>query len=106
MSALRSACLLTAIVFLGTAPALYPHQAGGKDSRQLVLLVAVPDDRPTVAEASWNDHVAMYQALRGRGFQAGQILTLSGAVGRQQLLDFLRDAGRRVAKWPDGLVVL
>jgi hypothetical protein len=78
----------------------------GKDPRRLALLIAVPDERAAYAEAAWNDQAAMHQALRARGVAPGQILTLGGSVGRAQVLDFLRDAGRRVAKWQDGLVIL
>src|SRR5262249_23015650 len=86
-------------------PHAYPMQPASQQPRQLALLITVPDDGD-YAEAAWNDQLAVYQALRARGFQPGQILTLSGPVRRADVLDFLVGASRRLAQWRDGLVFL
>jgi hypothetical protein len=94
---------ILSLPFLTVALLGGPPAAGEKTKRQLALLIAAPQKGE---EAMRNDQEAVYQALRQRGFQPEEILTLSGPVSRALLLAFLREAGRRVADWPDGSVFL
>jgi hypothetical protein len=70
---------------------------------RLALLVAAP--MPGEA-AMHDDLVAMYDALRARGFRPEEILAVDGPVRRDLLMALLRDAGARVAGWSRGDVFL
>ena len=72
-------------------------------SSRLALLVAAP--MPGEA-AMHDDLVAMYGALRARGFRPEEILALDGPVRRDLLAAFIRDAGAWVAGWSRGDVFL
>src|SRR5262245_51662183 len=70
----------------------------GKTPR-LALLVAAPWAGET---AMHNDLVAIYNALRQRGFAPEEFLVLEGSLTRSVLLAFLRDAQRRIGAWQRG----
>ncbi len=72
----------------------------GKDQR-LALLVAAPWEGET---AMHNDLVAIYNALRQRGFAPEEFLVLEGSLTRSVLLAFLHDAQRRIGTWQRGEV--
>jgi hypothetical protein len=70
----------------------------GKTPR-LALLVAAPWAGET---AMHNDLVAIYNALRQRGFAPEEFLVLEGSLTRSVLLAFLRDVQRRIGSWQRG----
>jgi hypothetical protein len=70
----------------------------GKAPR-LALLVAAPWAGET---AMHNDLVAIYNALRQRGFAPEEFLVLEGALTRSVLLAFLHDVQRRIGAWQRG----
>jgi hypothetical protein len=70
----------------------------GKAPR-LALLVAAPWEGET---AMHNDLVAIYHALRQRGFAPEEFLVLEGALTRSILLAFLHDAQKRIGAWQRG----
>ena len=74
----------------------------GKTQR-LALLVAAPWAGET---AMHNDLVAIYNALRQRGFAPEEFLVLEGALTRSVLLAFLQDVQRRIGLWQHGDVWL
>jgi len=86
--------------FLVAGPMLSGEKA---QNRKLAVLLAVPE-KGEVVESMYNDQQLLYEALRGKGFDPTQILTLSGPVTRAQALCFLCEAGKRTANWPDGVV--
>jgi hypothetical protein len=53
-----------------------------------------------------HDLSAMYDALRKRGFAPEEILLLEGVLTRRGLLDWLRDAHRRLTAWRQGDVFI
>lgn len=69
--------------------------------RKLALLVAAPESGDT---AIYNDQTAAYSALRKKGFDANQILSLNGPISRKLFLGSLRETSRRIASWQDGMV--
>ncbi len=94
-------------LLLAVAAAAVPAEGGGKKAkpdRKLAIFIAAPIKG--YSDAAFNDSDAMYRALRARGFEPEQILVLYGALKREQVLSYLKDAGRRVAGWSDGQVVL
>ncbi len=56
--------------------------------------------------AMHNDVVAMGDALRRRGCREDEILVLEGTLTRSRAVAFLRSAGRRIASWKTGSVLL
>jgi hypothetical protein len=70
---------------------------------RLALLVAAPWAGEI---AMHNDLVAIYSALRQRGFAPEEFLVLEGALTRGALLAFLRDVQRRIGSWQRGDVWL
>src|SRR5215470_16371836 len=70
----------------------------GKEQR-LALLVAAPWEGET---AMHNDLVAIYNALRQRGFAPEEFLVLEGALTRSVLLAFLHDVQKRIGAWQRG----
>jgi len=72
-------------------------------AQRLALLVAVPWAGET---AMHNDLVAIYNALRQRGFAPEEFLVLEGALTRSVLLAFLQDVQRRIGLWQHGDVWL
>jgi len=72
----------------------------GKAPR-LALLVAAPWEGET---AMHNDLVAIYNALRQRGFAPEECLILEGSLTRRVLLAFLHDVQRRMGAWQHGEV--
>jgi len=70
----------------------------GKTPR-LALLVAAPWAGET---AMHNDLVAIYNALRQRGFAPEEFLVLEGSLTRSVLLAFLHDVQRRIGLWQHG----
>jgi hypothetical protein len=72
----------------------------GKTQR-LALLVAAPWEGET---AMHNDLVAIYNALRQRGFAPEEFVILEGFLTRSVLLAFLHDVQRRVGSWQRGEV--
>jgi hypothetical protein len=69
------------------------------DVRRLAILVAAPWEGET---AMHNDLVAVYNALRQRGFAPEEFLVLEGSLTRSVLLAFLHDIQRRIAPWQKG----
>ena len=69
------------------------------DARRLAILVAAPWEGET---AMHNDLVAVYNALRQRGFAPEEFLVLEGPLTRSLLLAFLHDIQRRIAPWQTG----
>ncbi len=67
--------------------------------RRLALLIAAPRPGET---AMHNDLVAMYDALRRRGFLPGEIWALEGVLSRDLVLAFLQAAHSHLTDWPDG----
>src|SRR2546422_4060614 len=72
-------------------------------AQRLALLVAAPWAGET---AMHNDLVAIYNALRQRGFAPEEFLVLEGALTRSVLLAFLQDVQRRIGLWQHGDVWL
>src|SRR5262245_9442222 len=70
----------------------------GKTQR-LALLVAASWEGEV---AMHHDLVAMHDALRLRGFQAEDILTLDGPLNRESFVSFLKKARERMGKWHQG----
>jgi hypothetical protein len=70
-------------------------------AQRLALLVAAPWEGET---AMHNDLVAIYNALRQRGFAPEEFLILEGALTRSVLLAFLHDVQRRIGAWQRGEV--
>jgi hypothetical protein len=70
-------------------------------AQRLALLVAAPWEGET---AMHNDLVAIYNALRQRGFAPEQFLILEGSLTRSVLLAFLHDVQRRIGAWQRGEV--
>jgi hypothetical protein len=68
-------------------------------TRRLAILVAAPWEGET---AMHNDLVAVYNALRQRGFAPEEFLVLEGPLTRSVLLAFLHDIQRRLALWQKG----
>src|SRR5215510_12602922 len=68
-------------------------------AQRLALLVAALWEGET---AMHNDLVAIYNALRQRGFAPEEFLVLEGALTRSILLAFLHDIQRRIALWQKG----
>ena len=68
-------------------------------AQRLALLVAAPWEGET---AMHNDLVAIYNALRQRGFAPEEFLVLEGALTRSILLAFLHEAQRRIGAWQRG----
>jgi len=67
--------------------------------QRLALLIIAPWEGET---AMHNDHIAMHDALRLRGFSEGEILSLEGQLNRRSFMSFLQKARRRVAQWRQG----
>src|SRR5262245_39763797 len=76
----------TAVADTGTTP-------------RLALLVAAPWAGET---AMHNDLVAIYNALRQRGFAPEEFLVLEGSLTRSVLLAFLHDVQKRIGAWQRG----
>ena len=72
-------------------------------AQRLALLVAAPWEGET---AMHNDLVAIYNALRQRGFAPEEFLVLEGSLTRRILLAFLHDAQKRIGAWQRGEVWL
>jgi hypothetical protein len=72
-------------------------------AQRLALLVAAPWAGET---AMHNDLVAIYNALRQRGFSPEEFLVLEGALTRNVLLAFLHDVRSRIGVWQRGDVWL
>jgi len=70
-------------------------------AQRLALLVAAPWEGET---AMHNDLVAIYNALRQRGFAPEEFLVLEGALTRSVLLAFLHDVQKRLGAWQRGEV--
>jgi hypothetical protein len=68
-------------------------------AQRLALLVAAPWEGET---AMHNDLVALYNALRQRGFAPEEFLVLEGSLTRSILLAFLHDVQRRIGSWQRG----
>ncbi len=73
-----------------------------RQTRRLALLVTAPWPNQPQDAAMHNDHLAMYAALRARGFTPDEVTSLDGVRNRPRLLAFLRDVGRRLAGWRAG----
>src|SRR3989442_7903543 len=82
--------VLLLLVLLLSGPATVADT--GKAQR-LALLVAAPWEGET---AMHNDLVAIYNALRQRGFAPEEFLVLEGALTRSVLLAFLHDVQKRI----------
>jgi hypothetical protein len=78
--------------------------AGEQKANRLAILIAFPDD--DWKEAGGNDLAALTAALRQRGFEPKEILTLSGPATRPLVMGFLREAGKQTAGWAKGSVLL
>lgn len=72
-----------------------------KETPRLALLVAAPWQGNTMMH---NDLMAMYDALRHRGFLPEQILSIEGTLNQGLLMAFLREARGRFALWNHGEV--
>ena len=70
-------------------------------AQRLALLVAAPWEGET---AMHNDLVAIYNALRQRGFAPEEFLVLEGSLTRSVLLAFLHDVQKRIGAWQRGEV--
>ena len=70
-------------------------------AQRLALLVAAPWEGET---AMHNDLVAIYNALRQRGFAPEEFLVLEGSLTRSVLLAFLHDVQKRISAWQRGEV--
>jgi hypothetical protein len=70
-------------------------------AQRLALLVAAPWEGET---AMHNDLVAIYNALRQRGFAPEEFLILEGPLTRSILLAFLHDVQKRISSWQRGEV--
>ena len=70
-------------------------------AQRLALLVAAPWEGET---AMHNDLVAIYNALRQRGFAPEEFLVLEGSLTRSILLAFLHNAQKRIGAWQHGEV--
>ena len=68
-------------------------------AQRLALLVAAPWEGET---AMHHDLVAIYNALRQRGFAPEEFLVLEGVRTRSVLLAFLQDVQRRIGAWQHG----
>jgi hypothetical protein len=90
--------VLLLLVLLLSGPATVADT--GKAHR-LALLVAAPWEGET---AMHNDLIALYNALRQRGFAPEEFLILEGSLTRSVLLAFLHDVQRRMGSWPRGEV--
>jgi hypothetical protein len=90
--------LLLVLMLSGSATGADPGKA-----QRLALLVAAPWAGET---AMHNDLVAIYHALRQRGFAPEEFLVLEGALTRSVLLAFLQDVQRRIGLWQQGDVWL
>ena len=88
--------LLLALLLSGPAT-----DADTGKAQRLALLVAAPWEGET---AMHNDLVAIYGALRQRGFAPEEILVLEGSLTRSVLLAFLHDVQRRIGSWQRGEV--
>ena len=69
--------------------------------QRLALLVAAPWEGESPMH---NDVVAIYTALRQRGFAPEEFLVLEGSLTRSKFLALLRDAQKRIGVWPHGEV--
>ena len=90
--------LLLGLMLLGPTPV-----ADAGQTQQLGLLIAAPWEGEA---AMHNDLVAIYNALRQRGFAPEEFLVLEGPLTRSLLLAFLHDVHQRIASWPSGHVWL
>jgi hypothetical protein len=86
--------LLLVLVLSGPTTVADPGKAP-----RLALLVAAPWEGET---AMHNDLVALYNALRQRGFAPEEFLILEGSLTRSVLLAFLHDVQRRLGVWQRG----
>src|SRR5215471_5925787 len=86
--------LLLVLMLSGSATGADTGQA-----QRLALLVAAPWAGET---AMHNDLVALYNALRQRGFAPEEFLILEGSLTRSVLLAFLHDVQRRLGTWQRG----
>src|SRR5262245_44376849 len=68
-------------------------------AQRLAILVAAPWEGET---AMHNDLVALYNALRQRGFAPEEFLVLEGPLTRSVLLAFLHDVQKRISAWQRG----
>jgi hypothetical protein len=69
-----------------------------RPQRLAILIIA-----PWKGEAAMNnDLIAMYNALRLRGFSDKEILLLKGQLNRRSFMSFLQKAGTRMATWRQG----
>jgi hypothetical protein len=71
--------------------------------QRLALLIAAPWEGEV---AMHNDLIAMYNALRQRGFLHREILSLEGQLNRRSLISFLQKARGRMATWRQGELLL
>ena len=90
------ALLLTLVVFV------FARDLPAQEKRRLAVLVAAPWEGETVMS---QDMFSMADALRQRGFAPGEVVGLEGVLTRNVLLDFVANAGRRIATWDRGDVV-
>jgi len=90
--------LLLALMLSGLATV-----ADAGKAQRLALLVAAPWEGET---AMHNDLVAVYNALRQRGFAPEEFLVLEGTLTRSVLLAFLHNAQKRIGAWQRGEVWL
>jgi hypothetical protein len=67
--------------------------------QRLALLIVAPWQGEV---AMHNDLIAMYNALRLRGFSDKEILSLEGQLNRRSLMSFLQKARGRMATWRQG----
>jgi hypothetical protein len=68
-------------------------------SQRLALLIIAPWEGEVAMN---NDLIAMYKALRLRGFSEKEILLLKGQLNRRSFLSFLQKARTRMATWHQG----
>jgi hypothetical protein len=93
----RAVMMTTGVILAGVVDEEHP-------SNRLAILIAAPAPGE---EAMHRDVEAMVPALRRRGFRSGDLLVLDrGPLERGAVLDFLREASRRVSGWRDGEVFL
>jgi hypothetical protein len=67
--------------------------------QRLALLIVAPWEGEV---AMHHDLIAMYNALRVRGFSDKEILSLEGQLNRRSLMSFLQKARGRMATWRQG----
>jgi hypothetical protein len=72
-----------------------------REARRLAVLIAAPWEGET---AMHNDLVAIYNALRQRGFSPEEFLVLEGFLTRSLLFASLHDIQKRIGSWQGGEV--